>query len=170
MRINSKKGLVTVAGLLAMAGLAALPVAAQQGCPPQCGLDVELPEDVTKPPRIPDDQQTVSAVRGAVMLATLTDLLGDSDKVATKLVFRKAEGGEGGEPYTPFVDRPNGTPITEVRLNANGRTQLFVRTDDEHECFKKSDGADEENGCKYDIVNDGNPDRPILDPWIIIER
>ena len=179
MRINSTTGLVTIAGLLAMAGLAAFPVAAQQNCPPRCGLDVELPEDVTQPPRIPDDQQQVFAVRGAVMLATLTDQFGDRDKAATKLVFQKAERGERGEPYTPFVDRPGpqGRPITEVRLNPNGPTRLFVRTDDEHECFKKDDEerageerAEEEKGCKYDIVNDGNPDRPILDPWIIIER
>jgi len=165
MRFKSTKGLVNTIGLLVLAGAFALPAAAQQACPPACGLDVELPEDISEPPRIPAEQEEVRAIRGAVMLATLTARGGAPDKAATKLVFPKARQGEVGEPHTPFVDRlgPNGRPITEVRLRLNGPTVLFVRTDDAHNCF-------EERACKYDVVNDGEPERPILDPWIIIER
>jgi len=165
MRINSTKGLVTAVGLLALSGMVALPAAAQQACPPTCGLDIELPEETAESPKIPASQQTIIAIRGAAMLATVDDRRGRPDKAATMLVFRKAGPGEEGEPNTPFVDRPgpNGKPITEVRLRAPGATRLFIREDDAHNCF-------EAPGCKYDIVNDGENERPELDPWIIIDR
>jgi hypothetical protein len=165
MRINSTKGLVTAAGLLALLATMALPAAAQQACPPSCGLDIELPEDTAEAPKIPAGQETIIAIRGAAMLATVTDRGGRPDKAATTLVFRKAGAGEEGEPYTPFVDRPgpNGKPITEVRLRSPGATRLFIREDDAHTCF-------EAPGCKYDVVNDGDGERPVLDPWIIIDR
>ena len=165
MRFNSTKGLVTAFGVLALAGTMALPAAAQQACPPKCGLDVELPDETAKAPKIPADQQTIIAIRGAAMLATVEDRRGRPDKAATTLVFRKAGPGEVGEPYTPFVDRPgpNGKPITEVRLRSPGNTRLFIREDDAHKCF-------EAPGCKYDVVNDGEAERPVLDPWIIIDR
>ena len=165
MRSNATKKLLVAAGLLSMAGVAASPAAAQQACPPNCGLDIELPADSADAPAITDSQKTIIAVRGAAMLATVSDRRGQPDKAATRLVFRKAEAGQQGEPYTPFVDRPgpNGKPITEVQLKAPGATRLFIREDDQHECF-------EAPGCKFDIVNDGEPERPVLDPWIIIER
>lgn len=166
MRINLMPGMVIAAGMLLIGTAAPLTVAAQQPCPPHCGLDIELPANVAEPPRIPQSQTTIKASRGAVMLATLADQRNRPDKAATKLVFRKAGPGEEGEPYTPFVDQPgpHGKPITEVRLRESGRTRLFVRTDDgAPECFTG-------DGCKYDIVNDGESERPTLDPWIIIER
>jgi hypothetical protein len=165
MRFNSTNGLVTTAGLFALAGALALPAAAQQACPPSCGLDIELPVETAEPPQIPPSQQTIFAVRGAAMLATVEDRRGRPDRAATTLVFRKAGPGEEGEPHTPFVDRPgpNGKPITEVRLRAPGATRLFIREDEAHNCFVAP-------GCKYDIVNDGESERPELDPWIIIDR
>jgi len=165
MRINSTAGLLTAAGLLALAVTMAFPAAAQQACPPSCGLDIELPEEAAETPKIPASQQTIIAIRGAAMLARVDDRRGRPDKAATTLVFRKAGPGEEGEPYTPFVDRPgpNGKPITEVRLRAPGATRLFIREDDAHKCF-------EAPGCKYDVVNDGEGERPVLDPWIIIDR
>lgn len=165
MRINATNGLLTAVGVLALSGALALPAAAQQACPPACGLDIELPADITLPPRIPANQEVIRAVRGAIMQARLTYEHGESDRAATKLVFQKAGPGEVGEPHTPFVDKlgPNGKPITEVRLKLNAPTVLFIRTDDDHNCW-------DENSCKYDIVNDGEPARPVLDPWIIIER
>lgn len=165
MRSNAMKQLLAAAGLLSMAGIAASPAAAQQPCPPSCGIDIELPADSAEAPAIPDGQQTIVAIRGAAMLATVSDRRGQPDKAATKLVFRKAGAGEQGEPYTPFVDSPgpNGKPITEVQLKSPGATRLFIREDDQHTCF-------EAPGCKYDIVNDGDAERPVLDPWIIIER
>lgn len=165
MRINSTKGLVTAVGLLALSGAVALPEAKQQACPPACGLDIELPADTAKAPEIPATQRTILVIRGAAMSAEVKDRRGRPDKAATTLVFRKAGAGEVGEPHTPFVDRPgpNGKPITEVRLRAHGTTRLFIREDDAHSCF-------EEPGCKYDIVNDGENERPKLDPWIIIDR
>lgn len=166
MRNETMLRMVTAAGLLVMAGFVALPVAAQQPCPPHCGLDIELPADVAEPPKIPANQETIKASRGAVMLATLTDRRNLPEKAATKLVFRNPATGEPDESFTPFVDRPgnNGRPIAEVRLNANGRTTLFIRTDNgAPQCFTN-------DGCKYDIVNDGESERPVLDPWIIIER
>lgn len=166
MRNESMLRMVTAASMLVMAGLVALPVTAQQPCPPHCGLDIELPANVAEPPSIPANQKTIKASRGAVMLATLTDLRNLPDKAATKLVFRNPATGEPDESFTPFVDRPgnHGRPIAEVRLKAAGRTRLFIRTDaGAPQCFT-------EEGCKYDIVNDGESERPVLDPWIIIER
>ena len=165
MRSNATKQLLVAAGLLSMAGMAASPATAQQACPPSCGIDIELPADSAEPPGIPGSQQTIIAIRGAAILATVSDRRGRPDKAATTLVFRKADAGEQGEPHTPFVDRPgpNGKPITEVQLNAPGATRLFIREDEQHNCFDPP-------GCKYDIVNDGESERPALDPWIIIER
>lgn len=165
MRSKSTRQLLVAAGLLAMVGMAASPAAAQQACPPNCGLDIELPADLAEPPEIPASQQTIIAIRGAAMLATVGDRRGRPDQAATTLVFRKAGPGEQGEPHTPFVDRPgpNGRPITEVKLRAPGSTRLFIREDDDHNCY-------EPPGCKFDIVNDGAPERPVLDPWIIIDR
>ena len=165
MRSNVTKQLWVAAGLLSMAGMAASPAAAQQACPPACGIEIELPADAAEAPGIPDGQETIIAIRGAAMLATVSDRRGRPDKAATKLVFLEAGAGEQGEPNTPFVDRPgpNGKPITEVQLKAPGTTRLFIREDDQHKCF-------EVPGCKYHIVNDGESERPALDPWIIIER
>lgn len=164
MHSNAIKKLLVTAGLLSIAGMVTSPAAAQQECPPSCGMDIELPAEAAKPPAIPDSQKTIISLRGAAMLATVSGGRGP-DKAATKLVFRKAQAGEQGEPYTPFVDRPgpNGKPITEVRLKSPGATRLFIRDDEEHTCF-------EAPGCKFDIVNDGDPERPVLDPWIIIKR
>src|SRR6056297_267671 len=103
MRSNAKKQLIVALGLLSMAGLGASPALAQQECPPACGIDVELPADAAKAPGIPGSQKTIIAFSGAAMLATVTDQRGRPDKAATTLVFRKAENGEQGEPYTPFV-------------------------------------------------------------------
>ena len=165
MRSKFTKQLVAAAGLLSMASFAALPAAAEQECPPSCGMDIELPAETAEAPEIPSSQKTIIAVRGAAMLATVSDRGGRPEKAATKLVFRKAAAGEEGEPYTPFVDRPgpNGKPITEVELKSPGRTRLFVRDDEDHQCF-------EAPGCKFDIVNAGESERPVLDPWIIIKR
>lgn len=165
MRSNANSRLWVAAGLLSIAGMAASPAIAQQACPPSCGMDIELPADAAKAPGIPEGQKTIIAIRGAAMLATVSDRRGKPDKAATKLVFRKAEAGEQGEPYTPFVDSPgaNGKPITEIPLNSPGATPLFIRGDDEHKCF-------EAPGCKFDIVNEGEPERPVLDPYIIIKR
>lgn len=165
MRSNVTKQLMAAAGLLAMAGLAAAPAAAEQECPPSCGIDIELPADAAEAPAIPASQQVIIAVRGAAMLATVSDRRGRPEKAATTLVFRKAGPGEEGEPHTPFVDRPgpNGKPITEVRLKSPGRTRLFIREDEAHNCFDPP-------GCKFDIVNEGEAERPVLDPYIIIDR
>jgi hypothetical protein len=165
MRSNAKRTLWAAAGLLSIAGMASSPAMAQQECPPSCGLDIELSADPAEAPGIPDSQKTIIVIRGAAMLAQVSDRRGQPDKAATKLVFRKAAAGEQGEPYTPFVDSPgpNGKPITEVQLKAPGATRLFIREDDDHACF-------EAPGCKFDIVNDGDPERPVLDPYIIINR
>jgi hypothetical protein len=165
MRSNATGKSWVAAGLLAIAGMASAPAIAQQECPPSCGLEIELPADAAAAPGIPDSQKTIIAIRGAAMLAMVSDRRGQPDKAATKLVFRKAAAGEQGEPYTPFVDSPgpNGKPITEVHLKAPGATRLFIREDEEHECF-------EAPGCKFDIVNEGDPERPVLDPYIIIKR
>lgn len=165
MNGNAMKLLLMGTGLLSMAGMMASPAVAEQECPPSCGIDIELPAEPIEVPVIPDGQKTVIAISGAAMLATVSDRRGRPDKAATMLVFRKAEAGEQGEPHTPFVDQPgpNGKPITEVKLNSPGRTRLFVREDEQHTCF-------EPPGCKFDIVNEGEPERPVLDPWIIIRR
>lgn len=164
MRYKTKNQLLVAAGLLALATTVAGPAAAEQRCPPDCGMDIELPADSAKPPSIPDSQKVITTVRGAVMQVVLKDPGSRPGKVATKLVFKKAGPGEEGEPYTPFVSNPgrNGKPITEVRLNPAGRTTVFIRQDDEHKCFGPP-------GCKFDIVNDGDPERPVLDPHIIID-
>lgn len=162
MRNKTKNQLLAAVGLLALGGLAAAPAAAEQRCPPNCGMDIELPADSAKPPSIPDSQKVITTVRGAVMQVTVRG--GQPGKMATKLVFKKAGPGEEGEPHTPFVSNPgpNGQPITEVRLNPAGRTTVFIRQDDAHTCFGPP-------GCKFDIVNDGDPERPELDPHIIID-
>lgn len=162
MRHKKRKLLQGAAGLLAITGIAAALEAGEQRCPTACGLDIELPADRTKPPSIPDSQQVTITTRGAAVRVTLTG--GDPGKVATKLVFKKAGPGEEGEPHTPFVENrsANAKPITEVRLNPSGRTTVFIRRDDAHTCFGPP-------GCKFDIVNDGDPERPVLDPHIIID-
>ena len=56
---------------------------------------------------------------------------------------------------------PGGQPMKTVPLTP-GRNVFTVRSYGDGVC------REEQGGCKYDVVNTGDPGRPVLDPHVII--
>jgi len=128
---------------------------ARQICRSDCRLTIDLPEDASRPPNASSERLELA---GGIELEVRLEG-GTADNRSTVLRFYRP--GEHDQAGTPFVDR-NGRPVYRVVLNASSQ-RLRVRP--------WGDGACREpNGCKYDIVNSGNPDRPAKDPWIILYR
>jgi hypothetical protein len=117
-------------------------------CPPQCELSVALPSNARMSPTI--SRSVFHARGGATVTITLDNQSTRTERGATVLRFEEAA----------FVDR-NGRPMMTVSLTP-GKNELTVRP--------YSDGAcrAEKGGCKYDVINTGDPDRPVLDPHVII--
>jgi len=118
-------------------------------CPPNCTLTVTLPADTSKAPTA--SLQTLRAQAGASVTIVLVDQSNRPAKAATVLKFP-------GE--TPFLNA-GGQPMQVVNLNP-GKRAITVRDYDDAVC-READG-----GCKYDVVNRGDGERPVLDPRVII--
>ncbi|WP_304707802.1 hypothetical protein [Haliea sp. E1-2-M8] len=111
--------------LLAVAVLAAtaLPALAQQtACPPDCAIEVVVPEDLSLPPA--SQPKTLVADAGAeIMINT---------NARVRIQF---------EGQSPFVNR-NGIPVMNFVVN-RGNRPMRVRTDGE--------ACSDQNPCKYMI-------------------
>lgn len=144
---------LTLAAALAVIACAVRPAA--EPCRADCRLTVSLPDDVAEPPRISTEKMHI--VGGSRIDIEVTG--GPVGNRATVLQFYKPkEHADGG---TPFVNS-SGKPLYRVTLNSGNR-QLAVRPFNKGVCRPP-------NGCKYDIRNTGNKERPTLDPWIIIHQ
>lgn len=123
-------------------------------CRVDCRLTVTLPDNVAEPPDVSSEQLHLAAD------GQLDVLLegGSAGNQATQLQFFRP--GEHEDSGTPFVNR-NGQPMYRVNLNAGNNNGLQLRPWSDGVCHAPK-------GCKYDIVNNGNPDRPKRDPWIIL--
>lgn len=124
-------------------------------CRSDCRLTVTLPEDIKRPPAA--SQERLELAGGVELEIRLVG--GTANNRATVLRFDRP--GQSEQAGTPFVDR-NGRPVYRVVLNAGSR-RLRTRPWEDQACRPPE-------GCKYDIVNTGNPDRPAKDPWIILHR
>jgi len=148
------KPIATTLGLTALLALAACAVRPDADvCQADCRLAVNLPDDVTQPPQVAPEEMRL---RGGARLDIELDG-GPEGKRATVLRFYPPE--EHADGGTPFANR-SGKPRYTVSLNS-GRNRLTVRPFGDGVCRPP-------NGCKYDVINRGNRERPTLDPWIII--
>lgn len=116
-------------------------------CSTNCQVEVDLPANPGGRPsaapttlRVEAGRQINFVVRG-----------GQAGKEATELVF---------ENETPLLDG-EGRPVYIVTLGV-GSNRFPTRPISDGVC----QGT---NGCKYHIVNSGNPQSRPLDPWIILE-
>lgn len=123
-------------------------------CRSNCQLTVSLPEDVSKPPEISNERMRLA---GGGELDIRVEV-GSAENHATELHFFRP--GQHADSGTPFVDK-NDRPIYRVLLDV-GSNRLKLRPYDDNVCRPP-------DGCKYDIVNTGNTERPTKDPWIILE-
>ncbi|HKL53977.1 MAG TPA: hypothetical protein VJ902_08460 [Wenzhouxiangellaceae bacterium] len=119
----------------------ALPASAQQRtCPPACGIEVAVPDDLSLPP--------ASQPETLVTDAGMEILINTNARVRIQF-----------EEQSPFVN-PGGQPIMNFVVN-RGNRPMRVRTD--------GGACTAENPCKYMIHDLENPGRPPLDPYIIIQ-
>lgn len=102
------------------------------------------------PPTV--SQATFRARVGETVTFELINQSSQPGKAATVLEFT-------GE--TPFENQA-GIPMQRVPLTP-GNNAVTVRSWEDNVC--QSDP-----GCKYDVVNTGEPGRPVLDPVVIIWR
>lgn len=116
-------------------------------CRSACRLNIELPSEDGKPlpPKIDKDAYRVS--ENTPVEFTIG---GASDAARALLVFE--------EPA--FLD-PAGKAVYVLKLTPGQGNEY--RTVQYGICSPP-------RGCKYTIVNYGTPERPPLDPWIIIDR
>lgn len=143
--------------LAAMATLAAC--AAHQSravCRTDCRANIDLPGNAAKAPTISARRMNVAGSGSFEFMLTGE---GPPERSATTLRFHRP--GESPDAGTPFLNRA-GKPLYEISLRP-GRNRLALRSYKDGVCHPP-------NGCKYDIINTGNPDRPARDPWIIIHR
>lgn len=140
--------LAALFGTLALAGCA-IPASEGKGgrdgpgiaaCTADCRLDVVLPPQ-SRRPELPPGQQRLR-VRGNSDITIHNRGAGE-----VLLVFDMAA----------FAD-VDGKPLFTVKL-AQGRNSFRTRPA----------GSCPPSGCKYTIVDLNNPNRPPLDPWIIID-
>lgn len=143
--------------LAAMATLAAC--AAHQSravCRTDCRVNIDLPGNVAQAPTTSARKMNVA---GGGPFEFMLSGEGPPERWATTLRFRRP--GESPDAGTPFLNRA-GKPLYEVILKS-GHNRLALRPYKDGVCHPP-------HGCKYDIINTGNPDRPARDPWIIIHR
>lgn len=128
----------------AMAQEAAVP------CTADCELEIVLPPDDARPPEVAPDQLRFYVTGDTeVTIRVKEPLLQPGGKAATVLRFEQ-----------PAFVNPGGQPMLTVPLKAG---KNVFRTMPAGAC------PEVDGGCKYDIINTGNPARPELDPWIIID-
>lgn len=119
-----------------------------QRCPPACDIDITVPAD-RGPPRLGNPAQERTSVKPGERIVFTTPRGAGAPRLT--LVFEKD---------SPFVDR-DGNTLYVLELPP-GRRPLPVR-EDRAACAPP-------DGCKYTVIDRGNPTRKPLDPWIIIDR
>lgn len=120
-----------------------------QTCRNNCRLNIMLPADTDQPP-MADFMLRFADPSGQLMVEVNNQSRGNG---ATVLRFQDRDS-------TPFINR-GGAPMVTVPVNP-GQNVLNVRPFEDGVCLAPA-------GCKYDVINTGQPDRPILDPVIIID-
>lgn len=138
---------------LALAGCAA-PMEAQrmhQECPPDCTLEITLPEDPQAPPEMASHQRKLIVTQGRDVTFLLQHAAGQAGRAATVLSF----------PRAAFQNRP-GKPLHTIVVTPGPRGREVTA--------RAVGNCPENDPCKYTIINKGNEERPPLDPWIIIRR
>lgn len=137
-----KFAIVAIACLLGSSGVAE-PVAAQPGppdrCPPRCEIGIEVPSQNTASPRVDIETLFVSAGEDV------------NWKTNRRIMVIFPE-------QTPFIDRNSGELVYHFNVRQTHRLRVREHADDL--CSPP--------GCKYIVVDLANPDRPPLDPYIII--
>ncbi len=137
---RSASAAVAVTALLLLGGCALF----QPGlvnCPGTCSIDLDFPADPGRPPETPNPYVRVDAGK-QIQFRSSQDAI---------VVFPKD---------TPFVD---GSGDLIYWFKFTGSTTLTVRNDRSTACVYG-------NGCKYMVIDAANEDRPVLDPYIIIDR
>lgn len=118
-------------------------------CPAPCNIDIELPQDVTQPPKAP--------------AITVVD-------ANSEVIFRLPQGGGQAPGRTvlsfdapAFLGNNNKPVYTLVLAGAANRYKAA-------EGVCKADTDPEKNGCRYVVINVGTADRPsvISSPRVII--
>ena len=124
-------------------------LSSNHACTRNCRLEIVLPEDIGQAP-MADEVIQFADPSGELNVDVDNRSSGNG---ATVLRFE-------GRDATPFMNR-GGAPMTTVPLRP-GRNSVQVRPYSDGVCH----GPD---GCKYDVINSGEPGRPVLDPVIIID-
>lgn len=134
-------------GTILMLGGCERPDVDIQACDEDCVLGIVLPDDPSQPPGVlPDNLHVVGGSEVEINVRG-----GPQGQERTVLRFEL--------PNTPFLG-PGGRPMETVPLQA-GNKVFRIRPYADQVCHPPE-------GCKYDIVNVGNEDRPERDPWITI--
>ena len=144
--IASKRILPLLVLPLALAACTPVDVGDQEPCRADCRLDIELPSNIDKAPKVPPAQETWTLAAGVEVDVWLPP---GPDTSRTVLVFKKPA----------FVDGRN-RPLHSITLHA-GKNKLKAISG--NACPVKAP-------CKYWVVNVGRPERPALDPRIIIHQ
>lgn len=130
-------------------------------CALDCELIITLPADPAEAPEVSDPHFNV--VGGAEVKIVLVDEGNRPDQAAT--VLRFAPGQEA------FVN-PGGQPMQTVPLPQAGPHMWKVRDYADGVCTVQIDDEGvvqyDDDGCKYDVVNEGDAGRPELDPEVYI--
>ncbi len=131
-------------GGLQLSGCAALTPGFDR-CSNPCVVPIDLPANPGRPPELPNP--TVTVAESAVVQFTTTD------KVF--VIFPED---------TPFVSSPGGDLVYWFPVHNTEAKDLLVRADSDTVCSEAT------KGCKYMVVDANNEKRPVLDPYIIIDR
>lgn len=124
-------------------------------CEPGCKLSITLPADITLPPSIPKEQETL-ALLGESQLEI--EVIGAPESQVV-LLFR------GREAFQSSAGKGRHVRNLSVVLAKSG-AKIPVRSWEDGKCR----GHIFSFRCKYEIHDVSNPDRPPLDPWIIIRK
>lgn len=131
-----------LAALTTLPGSASPQGGPPERCPPKCELAIQLPGNIGSRPTI--SSNTVIAGPGGT--------IGFRPSAKVLIIFNED---------TPFID-DRGNPVYHFDARGRGTRRMRVRDDVEGLCAPP--------GCKYMVVDIRNPNRPPLDPYIIIER
>lgn len=130
----------------------------QTACDDNCPIAVELSADQSQPGKAPDITRVKEGAR--VIFELRSEDADQPDQQRIVLAFGQAV----------FVDR-RGNPIYALELKESGQTYR-VRTSRDQNNSNKPVCPIGPDGCRYVVVNVGNPGRPavISSPRIIIDE
>jgi len=137
---------------LLMFAVACIPLSLlAQTCPPACNVNLKVPSDASQPP----------AAEPGELKARVGETVLFRAEGSTKIIFA---------PHTPFEDQ-DGKKVYQFDARKCYPRELIVRSDTD-KCDDREDRNDNKpyRGCKYIVIDNENPGRPTLDPYIIIYR